>query len=67
MEGGSSNGSLTNISIIDTLCQGLLVISFFIYLRAVLANTNEGMGDYGILMISSFLIYFTLAVYRLVY
>ena len=67
MEGGSSNGSLTNISIIDTLCQGLLVISFFIYLRAVLANTNEGMGDYGILMISSFLIYFSLAVYRLVY
>ena len=31
------------------------------------SNTNEGMEDYGILMISSFLIYFTLAVYRLVY
>ena len=67
MDEGSSNGSLTNISIIDTLCQGLLVISSFIYLQAVLANTNEGMGDYGILFISSFLIYFSLAAYRLVY
>ena len=63
----NTNGSTTTISIIDTLCQGLLVISFFIYLRVVLANTNEGMEDYGILMISSFLIYFSLAVYRLVY
>ena len=67
MKEGNTNGSTTLISIIDTLCQGLLVISFFIYILAVLENTNEGMKSYGILMISSFLIYFTLAVYRLVY
>ena len=63
----NANGSTTTISIIDTLCQGLLVISFFIYIPIASSNTNEGMEDYGILMISSFLIYFTLAVYRLVY
>ena len=67
MKEGNTNGSTTLISIIDTLCQGLLVISFFIYLLAVLENTNEGMKGYGILIIFSFLIYFTLAVYRLVY
>ena len=68
MKEGGTNGSTTIISIIDTLCQGLLVISFFIYLLAVLENPkDEGMKSYGILIISSFLIYFTLAVYRLVY
>ena len=67
MKEGNTNGSTTLISIIDTLCQGLLVISFFIYILAVLENTNEGLKSYGILVISSFLIYFTLAVYRLVY
>ena len=67
MKEGNTNGKTTIISTIDTLCQGLLVISFFIYILAVLENTNEGMKSYGILMISSFLIYFTLAVYRLVY
>ena len=67
MKEGSTDGSTTFISIIDTLCQGLLVISFFIYILAVLENTNEGLKSYGILVISSFLIYFTLAVYRLVY
>ena len=67
MKEGNTNGITTIISTIDTLCQGLLVISFFIYILAVLENTNEGMKSYGILMISSFLIYFTLAVYRLVY
>ena len=67
MKEGNTNGSTTFISIIDTLCQGLLVISFFIYILAVLENTNEGLKSYGILVISSFLIYFTLAVYRLVY
>ena len=67
MKEGNTNGSTTIISNIDTLCQGLLVIPFFIYLLAVLENTNEGMKGYGILMIFSFLIYFTLAVYRLVY
>ena len=67
MKEGNTNGSTTLISIIDTLCQGLLVISFFIYILTVLENTNEGMKSYGILIISSFLIYFTLAVYRLVY
>jgi hypothetical protein len=61
MKEGNTNGSTTFISIIDTLCQGLLVISFFILL---MAQTNDG---YGIPIISSFLIYFTLAVYRLVY
>ena len=61
MKEGITNGSPTIISIIDTLCQGLLVISFFTFL---MAQTNDG---YGILIISSFLIYFTLAVYRLVY
>ena len=67
MKEGNTNGITTTISTIDTLCQGLLVISFFIYILAVLENTNEGMKSYGILIISSFLIYFTLAVYRLVY
>ena len=67
MKEGNINRTTTIISTIDTLCQGLLVISFFIYILAVLENTNEGMKSYGILMISSFLIYFTLAVYRLVY
>ena len=67
MKEGNTNGTTTIISTIDTLCQGLLVISFFIYILAVLENTNEGMKSYGILIISSFLIYFTLAVYRLVY
>ena len=67
MKEGNTNGTTTIISIIDTLCQGLLVISFFIYILTVLENTNEGMKSYGILIISSFLIYFTLAVYRLVY
>ena len=67
MKEGNTNGSTTLISIIDTLCQGLLVISFFIYILTVLENTNEGMKSNGILIISSFLIYFTLAVYRLVY
>lgn len=61
MKKGDTNGSTTIISIIDTLCQGLLIISFFIFL---MAQTNDG---YGILIISSFLIYFTLAVYSLVY
>ena len=61
MKKGDTKGSTTIISIIDTLCQGLLVISFFILL---MAQTNDG---YGIPIISSFLIYFTLAVYRLVY
>ena len=61
MKKGDTKGSKTIISIIDTLCQGLLVISFFILL---MAQTNDG---YGIPIISSFLIYFTLAVYRLVY
>ena len=61
MEEGNTNGSTTIISIIDTLCKGLLVISFFALL---MAQTNDG---YGILIISSFLIYFTLAVYSLVY
>ena len=61
MKEGITNGSPTIISIIDTLCQGLLVISFFTFL---MAQTNDG---YGILIISSFLIYFTFAVYRLVY
>ena len=61
MKKGDNKGSTTIISIIDTLCQGLLVISFFIFL---MAQTNDG---YGILIISSFLIYFTLAVYSLVY
>ena len=61
MKKGDNKGSTTIISIIDTLCQGLLVISFFILL---MAQTNDG---YGIPIISSFLIYFTLAVYRLVY
>ena len=60
MKEGDTDGSTTVISIIDTLCQGLLVISFFILL---MAQTNDG---YGIPIISSFLIYFTLAVYRLV-
>ena len=67
MKEGNNNGTTTIISTIDTLCQGLLVISFFIYILTVLENTNEGMKSYGILIISSFLIYFTLAVYRLVY
>ena len=67
MREGNTNGTTTIISTIDTLCQGLLVISFFIYILTVLENTNEGMKSYGILIISSFLIYFTLAVYRLVY
>ena len=61
MKKEDTNGSTTIISIIDTLCQGLLLISFFIFL---MAQTNDG---YGILIISSFLIYFTLAVYSLVY
>ena len=61
MKERDTDGSTTVISIIDTLCQGLLVISFFILL---MAQTNDG---YGIPIISSFLIYFTLAVYRLVY
>ena len=61
MKKGDNKGSTTIISIIDTLCQGLLVISFFIFL---MAQTNDG---YGILIISSFLIYLTLAVYSLVY
>ena len=61
MKKEDNNGSTTIISIIDTLCQGLLFISFFIFL---MAQTNDG---YGILIISSFLIYFTLAVYSLVY
>ena len=61
MKNGDTKGSKTIISIIDTLCQGLLVISFFIFL---MAQTNDG---YGILIISSFLIYLTLAVYSLVY
>ena len=55
------NRTTTIISTIDTLCQGLLVISFLTFL---MAQTNDGNG---ILIISSFLIYFTLAVYRLVY
>jgi len=67
MKEGNINRTTTIISTIDTLCQGLLVISFFIYILAVLENTNEGMKSYGILMISSFLIYLTLAVYSLVY
>ena len=67
MKEGNINRTTTIISTIDTLCQGLLVISFFIYILTVLENTNEGMKSYGILIISSFLIYFTLAVYRLVY
>ena len=67
MKEGNINRTTTIISTIDTLCQGLLVISFFIYILAVLENTNEGMKSYGILIISSFLIYFTLAVYRLFY
>ena len=61
MNEGITNDSTTIISIIDTLCQGLLVISFFTFL---MAQTNDGNG---ILIISSFLIYFTLAAYRLVY
>ena len=61
MKERDTDGSTTVISIIDTLCQGLLVISFFMLL---MAQTNDG---YGIPIISSFLIYFTLAVYRLVY
>ena len=61
MKKGDTKGSKTIISIIDTLCQGLLIISFFIFL---MAQTNDG---YGILIISSFLIYLTLAVYSLVY
>ena len=61
MKKGDTKGSKTIISIIDTLCQGLLVISFFIFL---MAQTNDG---YGIQIISSFLIYLTLAVYSLVY
>ena len=61
MKKGDNKGSTTIISIIDTLCQGLLVISFFIFL---MAQTNDG---YGILIISSFLIYLTLAVYSLIY
>ena len=61
MKNGDTKGSKTIISIIDTLCQGLLIISFFIFL---MAQTNDG---YGILIISSFLIYLTLAVYSLVY
>ena len=67
MKEGNTNGITTTISTFDILCQGLLVISFFIYILAVLENTNEGMNSYVILIISSFLIYFTLAVYRLVY
>ena len=67
MKEGNINRTTTIISTIDTLCQGLLVISFFIYILAVLENTNEGMKSYGILIISSFLIYLTLAVYSLVY
>ena len=61
MKKEDTDGSTTIISIIDTLCQGLLLISFFIFL---MAQTNDG---YGILIISSFLIYLTLAVYSLVY
>ena len=61
MKERDTDGSTTVISIIDTLCQGLLVISFFIFL---MAQTNDG---YGILIIPSFLIYLTLAVYSLVY
>ena len=61
MKEGNTNGKTTIISTIDTLCQGLLVISFFIFL---MAQTNDG---YGILIIPSFLIYLTLAVYSLVY
>ena len=61
MKEGNTNGITTTISTIDTLCQGLFVISFFMLL---MAQTNDG---YGIPIISSFLIYFTLAVYRLVY
>ena len=61
MKKGDTKGSKTIISIIDNLCQGLLVISFFIFL---MAQTSDG---YGILIISSFLIYLTLAVYSLVY
>jgi len=61
MKEGITNGSPTIISIIDTLCQGLLVISFFAFL---MAQTNDG---YGIPIVSSFLIYFSLAAYRLVY
>ena len=58
MKEGNTNGKTTIISTIDTLCQGLLVISFFIYILAVLENTKEGMKSYGILIIYSFLIYF---------
>ena len=61
MKEGITNGSPPIISIIDTLCQGLLVVSFFTFL---MAQTNDG---YGILIVSSFLIYFSLAAYRLVY
>ena len=61
MKEGITNGSPTIISIIDTLCQGLLVISFFAFL---MAQTNDG---YGIPIVSSFLIYFSLSAYRLVY
>ena len=61
MKEGITNGSPTIISIIDTLCQGFLAISFFAFL---MAQTNDG---YGIQILSSFLIYLSLAAFRLVY
>lgn len=61
MNEGITNDSTTIISIIDTLCQGFLAISCFAFL---MAQTNDG---YGILILSSFLIYLSLAAYRLVY
>ena len=61
MNEGITNDSTTIISIIDTLCQGFLAISCFAFL---MAQSNDG---YGILILFSFLIYLSLATYRLVY
>jgi len=57
---GITNDSPTGHPI-DTLCQGFLAISCFAFL---MAQSNDG---YGILILFSFLIYLSLATYRLVY
>ena len=61
MKEENNSGSITVISIIDFLCQGFLAISCF---ALFMAHSSVG---YVILFLSSFLIYLSLAVYRLVY
>ena len=58
MKEGNSNRSTPTLAMVDFV---ILVISFVLLL---IAQTNDG---YGIRIVFSFLIYLTLAVYRLVY